>query len=295
MGVQGALGDGAGKWRLRLRSAEPVVAMSLLSSPTGHLTNLSTTGLGPWQDGTFIVPLFAAAGDALGRQGFVRVVNRSDVAGELRVRAYDDAGMAYDALTLALGPRRIVPFNSDDLEMGNAAKGLTGATGPGTGDWRLELSSDLDIEVHAYMRTNDGFLTSLHEVAPRLANGDYWVAIFNPGSNTAQVSRLRLVNPGAVSAQVTVVGVDDAGASPGTPVRLTVPPRGARTLAAWQLESGTDVDEGALGDGAGKWRLTVDSDRPILVMSLLSSPTGHLTNLSTAPARATDAATPSGS
>ena len=285
MGVQGVLGDGAGKWRLRLRSEEPVVAMSLLSSPTGHLTNLSTMGSGPWADGAFMVPLFAAADDPLGRQGFVRVVNRTDEAGEVRVRAYDDAGTAYGPLTLTLGSRRIVPFNSDDLETGNPDKGLSGATGPGTGDWRLALSSDLDIEVHAYMRTRDGFLTSMHEVAPQLANGDYWVAIFNPGSNAAQVSTLRLVNPGSASAAVTIVGVDDAGASPGTPVNLTVPPGAARTLAAWELESGTNVDEGALGDGAGKWRMTVASSRPIIVLSLLSSPTGHLTNLSTAPGR----------
>ncbi|MDD9961867.1 MAG: hypothetical protein OXU70_07210, partial [Gammaproteobacteria bacterium] len=38
--------------------------------------------------------------------------------------------------------------------------------------------------------------------------------------------------------------------------------------------------EGALGDGAGKWRLKVASDGPIHVMSLLRSPTGHLANLS---------------
>ena len=43
--------------------------------------------------------------------------------------------------------------------------------------------------------------------------------------------------------------------------------------------------QGALGDGAGKWRLTVESSEPILAMSLLASPTGHLTNLSTAPTR----------
>ena len=43
--------------------------------------------------------------------------------------------------------------------------------------------------------------------------------------------------------------------------------------------------EGALGDGAGKWRLVVTSEQPIQVMSLLASPTGHLTNLSTAPGR----------
>ena len=40
-----------------------------------------------------------------------------------------------------------------------------------------------------------------------------------------------------------------------------------------------------IGDGQGKWELAVASDRPLMVMSLLSSPTGHLTNLSTAPGR----------
>ena len=42
---------------------------------------------------------------------------------------------------------------------------------------------------------------------------------------------------------------------------------------------------GALDDGVGKWRLAVESHRPLVVMSLLSSPTGHLRNLSTAPDR----------
>ena len=46
---------------------------------------------------------------------------------------------------------------------------------------------------------------------------------------------------------------------------------------------GARIDES--GDGAGKWRLAVTSEQPVIVMSLLSSPTGHLTNLSTAPDR----------
>ena len=40
-----------------------------------------------------------------------------------------------------------------------------------------------------------------------------------------------------------------------------------------------------LGDGSGKWQLTITSDVPVVAMSLLRSPTGHLTNLSTAPVR----------
>ncbi len=41
VGVFSELGDGAGNWRLWIESEEPLVVKSLLSSPTGHLTNLS--------------------------------------------------------------------------------------------------------------------------------------------------------------------------------------------------------------------------------------------------------------
>ncbi|MDE0271356.1 MAG: hypothetical protein OXP11_09145, partial [Gammaproteobacteria bacterium] len=47
--VEGALGDGTGKWRLRVASDGPIHVMSLLRSPTGHLANLSA-GLGDGGD-----------------------------------------------------------------------------------------------------------------------------------------------------------------------------------------------------------------------------------------------------
>ena len=283
-GLVGALGDGAGKWRLAVTSDEPVLVMSLLSSPTGHLTNLSSEPARPADGGGHAVPLVPAAGRyaSEGLQGFVRVVNRSDEAGEVRIDAYDDAGTQHGPVTLALGAGRTVHFNSADLEEGNADKGLSGATGaPGEGDWRLVLESALELEVLSYMRTSDGFLTSLHDLAPSGESG-HRVVIFNPGSNANQVSRLRLVNPGAEPAQVRIEGIDDAGASPGTAVEVTVAGGASRTLSSQALESGAGL-VGALGDGAGKWRLAVTSDEPVLVMSLLSSPTGHLTNLSSEP------------
>ena len=284
-GVDGALGDGTGKWRLRVGSEVPIVAMSLLSSPTGHLTNLSTAPATPGDEGgSQVVPLFPSASDPLGRQGFVRVVNTADVAGEVRIEAYDDTDTVYETLTLTLGAGRTVHFNSDDLELGNSGKGLTGSTGPGVGDWRLVLSSDLDVDALAYIRTTDGFLTSMHDVVPSV-DGKHWVAIFNPGSNPNQVSRLRLVNQGTEDAAVTITGIDDAGASPGGSVAVVVPAGASRTIEASDLEAGAPGLAGALGDGAGKWRLAVTSEQPVIVMSLLSSPTGHLTNLSTAPDR----------
>ena len=233
--------------------------------------------------GPFLVGLFPRASDAV-REGFVRVINRSLEAGEVTIEATDDAGTRLGPVTLSVGAGATAHFNSNDLEQGNASKGLPSGVGSAEGDWRLELTSALEIEVLSYIRTADGFLTSMHDSAP-VAGGVHRVAIFNPGSNPNQVSRLRLLNLGSEEALVRITGIDDAGASPGESVLVAVPAGAARTVTAVALETGTGGVEDALGDGAGKWRLRVDSDQPIRVMSLLSSPTGHLTNLSTAPDR----------
>ena len=66
-----------------------------------------------------------------------------------------------------------------------------------------------------------------------------------------------------------------------------LPAGGARTISALQLESGGDGLTGRFGDGAGMWRLSVSAGVPIRVMSLLESPAGHLSNLSSSPRTAT--------
>ena len=274
-GFEGMLGDGTGKWRLVVWTEQPVVAMNLLESPEGHLTNLSSVPIRP-SDGVHRVPFFPAAGDASGRQGFVRIINRSPDAGEIRIRAYDESDRDYESLTLRIGANEVAHFNSDHLEHGG--RDLPTGIGAGQGDWRLELTSDLDMEVLAYMRTRAGFLTSMHDVAPVTGNRHH-VAVFNPGSNTDQVSRLRLVNPGEVEAAVAIRGIDDRGESPGGAVDLVIPPGDVREFTTAELESGDGLDA-ALGDGTGKWRLVVESVAPLLTMSLLESPTGHITNLS---------------
>ena len=291
-GLAGMLGDGSGKWRLQVESEQAVVAMSLLESPTDHLTNLSTVPELP-EDGVHGVPLFPAAGDDSGRQGFVRAINRSDTAGEIHIKAYDETERDYEAVVLTIGGNEVVHFNSDDLEQGSPQKRLSGGTGAGEGDWRLELTSDLEIEVLSYIRTTDGFLTAMHDVAPS-AGTRHRVAVFNPGSNRNQESLLRLVNPGDGSAEVTITGVDDRGAPGDGEVTLSVPGGGLRTVGAWELESGADRLTGMLGDGSGKWQLTITSDLPVVAMSLLRSPTGHLTNLSTAPGRGARGSTAEG-
>ena len=282
-GLQGSLGDGEGKWRLTVESAQPLVAMSLLSDPTGYLTNLSTAP-GNEAGSVHFVQFLPAASDPLGRQGFVRVINHSAEAGEVRIDAVDDEGESYGPLVMSVGAGEAVHFNSDGLENGNAEKGLSDGVGAGEGAWRLQLSSGLDMEVLSYVRTSDGFLTSMRDTVPS-AGGRHRVVFFNPGSNSGQVSRLRLINPGEEAAEVSIAGVDDRGESPGSEVTTTIPAGASRTYTAAALESGGEGLEGSLGDGEGKWRLTVESAQPLVAMSLLSDPMGHLTNLSTAPGR----------
>ena len=224
--------------------------------------------------GTQTVPLFAPADDGI-RQGFARVVNLSDRAGTVAIRARDDAG-ALHRTSFDIAASAVRHFNSDDLERGNAAKGMAGV-GDGAGDWHLALDSDLPIAVSAYLRTDDGFLTAMNAVVDRGPDGVHRVMTFNPASNAAQQSMLRLVNLSDRAATATVRGVDDRGAPGDRPVTVALRPNGAATLTAKELE------DGGLGDGSGKWRLLVTAPETVAVMSLMSTRTGHLTNLSSAP------------
>ena len=279
------LGDGKGKWQLRVESDAALRVLSLLRSPTGHLTNLSTAPASLAIDGAgkpvHRVALMPAAGGFV--QGFVRVINHDAEPGTVEIDVIDDTGVRRGSLELGLEARETAHFNADDLRAGNTAKNLTGRVAEGQGEWRLEIRSSLAIEVFAYARTRDGFLTSLHDVSP-MAGRDHHVGVFNPGSNRSQVSSLRLVNPGDDAVEVTIVGVDDEGETPGGEVSAVVPAQAAVTYTVRELEEGSGEGLlGSIGVGKGKWRLRVTSRQPVQVLSLMRSPTGHVTNLSTSP------------
>ena len=229
---------------------------------------------------THTLPLVRPAGFA-GQESLVRIINRSATSGTVQVNAIDDTGERFGPVTLTLGALQTVNITSSALERGNAAVGLPVGIGDGSGSWRLELATALTIEPLAYIRTPDGFLTSMHDVAPMLVGGVHWIPFFNPGSNTSKVSHLRIINPGTAAVGVTITGRDDGGDEASGTVRLALAAGEARTLSAQDLESGGVGFTGSLGDGAGKWRLNVRSTTDIQVMSLLSTRTGHLANLST--------------
>ena len=273
---EGRIGDGDGKWRLRLSSNFPIRAMSLLESPTGHLANLS----GRAAVGRNVsLPLLISTSNP-GQQGFIRIINREGRESEVAIHAVDDAGRRRGPVRLSLDAMHAAHFNSDDLEMGNRAKGLSGSLGAGTGDWRLEFAAEMAIEALAYVRTTDGFLTGMNAVVPQ-SRGRHEVVFFNPASNNRQVSRLRLTNPSNAPATISISGLDDAGNPPPEgEVGLTLPSGAATAITAQQLEAGAAHLEGRFGDGKGKWRLFIEADQDIQAMSLIESPTGHISNLS---------------
>ena len=253
------------------------------------------------------VPLMLPPGDPYG-QSFVRLVSLTQhFSEEVRITAIDDGGNVYDPVTVQLEGNQVFHFNSDDLAYGNTLKGIVGGIGaPRQGNWRLHIElPDVFIWVQSFIRTRDGFLTSVSDMLVKYRNvhedGKLYESLhaftFNPASNTRQQSVLRLINWGDSDETITIVAIDDTGVQTDNRVTLTLPAGQARMLSAVDLEEGgTPADvHGWLGDGTGKWRLEafyqrVDVADPdpwlesapgrIDGQSLIYSASGHISNLS---------------
>ena len=273
-GLTGSLGDGDGRWRLTLSAdrgsayaTNLLLDGSVLSSVPGSMSRGS--------GGLHRVPLFPPASDGAGRRGVVRVVNRSAASAEVSIDAFDATDRAYERLELTLAGEASGQFDSSDLEQGNAEEGLEGSTGPGEGDWWLELSSESDIEVLSYVDTASGPLSALRGTAGvETDTGMRYEALLWGASG-----EVRLLNAGGAPAEVRLSGTDDAGSSGGA-AELMLAPWSARTLTATALAEGEAGMIGALGAGSGSWRLRLEADREIDVLSLVRGSGGMLSDVS---------------
>ena len=273
-GLTGHLGDGEGDWRLLIfaDSGLDIEAMTLLNQTSGALANLSTARAG---DGEIL--LFPSAADPSLR-GELRLASRSG-SGEVSITAIDEAGQVYGPVYLQLEGQRTVRLDSNDLESGNTAKGLSTGLGSGEGDWRLFVQSHLDLDVFSYAHTEDGTIAAIADTAATLDRRHH-VPLFN-AATASQMSRLRLINPGVEPASIRIQAWDDTGQfAPDGDVRFSLPAEATRTLDAVDLQNGADGIDGSFGAGDGNWRLLVDADRDIHVMSLVTSTESDLTNIS---------------
>ena len=272
-GLTGSLGDGDGRWRLTLSADRgSAYATNLLLDGSGMLSSVP----GRMSRGGFHrVPLFPSASDGEGRRGLVRAVNRSADSAEVSIDAFDATDRAYERLELTLAGEASGQFDSSDLEQGNAAKGLTGSTGPGEGDWWLELSSASDIELVSYVDTASGPLSAVRGTSGvETESGMRYEALL-----WGESGEVRLLNAGGAPAEVRLSGTDDAGSSGGA-VELTLAPWSARTLTATALAEGEAGLRGALGEGTGNWRLRLEADRELDVLSLVRGSGGMLSDVS---------------
>ena len=97
-------------------------------------------------------------------QSFLRVINPSDTSGLVTIVGTSDNGVDGNSpITFILGARKSMQINSQDLEFGNAAKGLTGAFGDGIGKWRAVVTGEFPgMKVQSLNRNNtDGTVTDL--------------------------------------------------------------------------------------------------------------------------------------
>ena len=287
-----------------------------------------TIGVGSWMAGAAsgqtcgfgseLLAFVPRAGWPDGHQGFVRLVNTWDIEATVRFTATDDAGNAYE-LSVDVGADATVHFNSEDLEYGNPDKGGLSGTGAAaeTGHWRLCFPLGAHgVAPTAYVRTMDGFLTdmtpSVHyagtwdcQLGDKLC-AEWHIPIFNPASNSNQVSRLRVINNTDVDLPLIISGIrgdgtvnhDEAGRA--LQVTGTMASGTVQDFMAVELETGEGLEEklapevdadgseiplGMIGPARGKWRLRVRSkglidSGELVIVNLMATPTGHVTNLS---------------
>ena len=131
-------------------------------------------------------------------------------------------------ISFTLAPLTSKQFNAQDMENGNSSKGLTGHLCDGQGKWQLRIRSDNPIKVMGLIRTPDGFLTSVNDLAGKSGN-DNLVYFANPASNPNQQTFLRIVNLTTATGTVTITGVDDAGVTSSGTVMFTLGPEPIET------------------------------------------------------------------
>ncbi len=280
-GLTDNLCDGQGKWQFRIRSDNPIEVMGLIRTPDGFLTGLNDVVPGSGNDDS---AYFVNPASNTNQQTFLRIVNLGTDSGTVTITGIDDAGItSTGTVTFSLVGFEAKQITAQDLENGNASKGLTGNLDDGTGKWRLTLTSSLDLRVISMIRTPDGFLTNLSATVAANANNDKVIYFANPASEPTQTTFLRVINTSNQLNTVVISGVDESGnAAPNGDVQFDLAANQSMQLTATDLETGNLNKglSGMLGEGSGRWKLTLSSDNEIEVMSLIRTPDGFLTNLS---------------
>lgn len=161
-----SLNSGAGIlcFTLPAANAEVIDATSIgVSAVVTRTATTKTVAAGPvdamamkYNGPVAVVYTFNPAGNTT-QQSFLRISNTGSTSGLVTVTGRDDAGAtAAGTVSMTLGAGKSIQLTSDDLQNGNAAKGLTGALGAGTGKWILTVTGEVSgMEVTNLNRNNN--------------------------------------------------------------------------------------------------------------------------------------------
>lgn len=226
------------------------------------------------------VHFFPNGSDPVTGTGVLRIINHSSEAGTVSVVAIDDAGSRSDATTFQVSAEGITTLRSADLENGNSSLELTGI-GSGQGPWRLELTTDLDLEILSYVIGTNGQVSPMQ--IPVFGDDGRFQFSFSDPSDASNEYFLRLINRSTNGdVFVTVSGRDDTGQVHG-PVVVAIDPDSTRQIAVNDLESGSEDFTGSLGSGSNGWTLEITADGPIHVIAYAQDVDDAVTNLSISP------------
>ena len=100
----------------------------------------------------------------------VRIVNLSDHYGVVEITGFDDQGEEYGPIELEMEAHASAVLLTRELENGAPDKGLLDGLGDGSGQWQLELDTDLEIAAVSF---KSGVLSDvLSSAEPEQANGN---------------------------------------------------------------------------------------------------------------------------
>ena len=152
-GLPRGIGPGQGDWRLVIRSAAELHATAYAESPDGLRTALAQVPHSP--NGSRLFPLFP--GSQSDAPGILRLSNPGAEPAEATILARDDTGRPSEVrLTLPPGTTRWL--TALDMESG---RGVSGALGTATGDWRLAIHAPASVQALALSTNPTGTLTNL--------------------------------------------------------------------------------------------------------------------------------------
>lgn len=226
------------------------------------------------------VHFFPNGSDPVTGTGVLRIINHSSETGSVSVVAIDDAGTRSESTTFQVAAEGITTLRSADLENGNSSLDLTGI-GSGQGPWRLELTTDLNLEILSYVIGTNGQVSPMQ--IPVFGNNGRFQFSFSDPPDTSIEYFLRIINRSMdADVFVTVRGTDDTGQEHG-PVVVVVNPDSARQIAVNDLESGSEEFTGSLGSGSEGWTLEITADGPIHLITYAQDVDDAVTNLSISP------------